>query len=191
MHQEYLSVQASHETNPSVRLIGRLPGCNYCILEYLLRPELLNIPSCDPNQLDVNFNHTQNAAKYRAHRTRVEEACSRCNLNCALKNLAMGYFEDRFLIQMKCIEIFKWDRSKKLKKAITWEEAVLAWLKEKAEDGKTYATRFGELWDHALNHFNGLTIYQLVVGTTQTYEAALALLRSLHLQAQIRDIEGL
>lgn len=85
------------------------------------------------------------------------------DINCLLKNLCDEYcpsdkycilkeiiiythkFEPRFLIQLKCIEIFKYEESEKLQKALDWDQAFLKWV----EDG--YAKIFADVYNEKAN----------------------------------------
>ncbi|MFA7219018.1 MAG: hypothetical protein WC119_00635 [Synergistaceae bacterium] len=45
------------------------------------------------------------------------------------------------LIQLKCIEKFKWEESERLKREVDWNEAIMIW----AETG--YAKAFRKVWN--------------------------------------------
>jgi len=57
----------------------------------------------------------------------VNELCEHCPEDhyCILKELCVrcSLLDDRFMIQMKCIEIFKYEESKRQQKPIDWNEA--------------------------------------------------------------------
>lgn len=71
------------------------------------------------------------------------DQCTGCNSDyCFLKNLILLQKPNpRMLCQVKCIEIFKWERSAKLKEDIGWKEAGRLWNAEK------YDEAFGEAYD--------------------------------------------
>ncbi len=65
------------------------------------------------------------------------------NKYCILKEIVIhtNRFDDRFLTQLKCIEIFKYEKSKQEKRDIGWDEAFFRW----SEQG--FASKFAELFD--------------------------------------------
>lgn len=170
------------ENSPIQTSFGKLPICTYCILEYFLTPKFFKkATSCSNLQAEV----------YLAHRARVEEACSHCNFNCTLKSIAMSWYEDRFFTQLKCVEIFKWDRSKKLGLEVSWDQAFEGWFQDRADDGRTYAERFCELWDWGKKHLSDIAIYQLVVGSRHSYRTTIDLLRALQMEEKWRERIGI
>ncbi len=187
MHQEIDPPTNGGDQPPSP--IGRLPICKYCLLEQLLPLDLLKKP-LDRKRIHEILMDNQHATAFRAHRLRVEDACSGCNLNCTLKILAMCHFDDRLLAQMKCIEVFKLDRSKKLQHPISWEEAGQAWHAELTEEGSTYSVRFSQLWERVKNRFHGVFVYEIVMSPVSVYQEILRILQLLDVEAGIRDKQG-
>lgn len=72
----------------------------------------------------------------------VNDLCSGCcspDKYCTLKEVLVRAPRDaRTMVQIKCIEKFKYERSKRDKKDIGWNEAVRMWIDE------GYADRFVE-----------------------------------------------
>ena len=99
----------------------------------------------------------------RTHREVIEDICvddcdtSPCNGKyCLLKEIILLSDKgDRFLEQMKCIERFKYERSKKYDRDIGWKEAHKLWIDE------GFADRFAEVYQEEMN--NG-KIFSLVMG---------------------------
>ena len=62
---------------------------------------------------------------------------------CILKELvaASNKLDPRFLVQMKCVEIYKWDLGKEFDRAVGWEEALQLW----ASNG--YAAKFARVYE--------------------------------------------
>jgi len=75
----------------------------------------------------------------------VNELCEHCPEDhyCILKELCVqcALLDDRFMIQMKCIEIFKYEEGKRQQKHIDWNEASFLWV------DRGYAKRFAEVYD--------------------------------------------
>lgn len=72
---------------------------------------------------------------------KLNEVCDCKNKYCLIKEIILCSHQDpRFLIQLKCIEIFKWEESEKQRDDIGWDEAHVEWV------AKGYAKRFAELY---------------------------------------------
>jgi len=89
--------------------------------------------------------------KYRSSNNRVPElldelVCEGCsNSYCFIKTFVESLNPKPFvLIQLKCIEYFKWEESEKKGFDIGWEEACMRW----AIDG--YASCFNHVFDEEL-----------------------------------------
>lgn len=83
---------------------------------------------------------------HKPYRSLIDECLqTECPANhwCLLKEiiLASRKLEPRFLVQMKCIEIHKWNMGKELHKPVEWDEALAEW------DSKGYARCFAEVYD--------------------------------------------
>lgn len=64
---------------------------------------------------------------------------------CILKEILLSKHTDpRFLVQLKCIEHFKWEESQPLDKDIGWSEAHHKWI----ENG--FAEAFAKFYDEDL-----------------------------------------
>lgn len=77
-----------------------------------------------------------------------EVCCDECksdNKYCLLKEIIIHSHNDvRFLAQLKCVEIFKWDESKKEGKDIGWDDAHMRWVTN------GYAKKFAECYSEDL-----------------------------------------
>ncbi len=147
-------------------LVGKLPCCNYCILEILLNPDLRRAENLEAEPgFEKEFQ-----IQFRAHRDRIEQICQNCNHDCMLKKIALRTYDDRYLLQMKCIEILKLDRSKKLDKEITWEQAVRIWYEEKLDDKRTCAERFSKIWKYILPNLTAIGAYKIIITTAENYQ---------------------
>jgi len=75
----------------------------------------------------------------------LDEICDTCSKDnyCLLKDLCSlsSLIDERFVVQMKCIEIFKYEESKHQDRNIEWNEATMMW----AEQG--YAEHFANIYD--------------------------------------------
>ncbi|MDD4389672.1 MAG: hypothetical protein PHW03_02595 [Eubacteriales bacterium] len=69
-----------------------------------------------------------------------------CNCQwCILKEIMLSKSTDpRFLIQLKCIEHFKWEESQTLKRDIGWKEANDKWIE------RGFATAFSKFYNEEL-----------------------------------------
>ena len=77
------------------------------------------------------------------HRNIVEDICESCppGKYCILKEIVLhSGISDRLLIQLKCIEKFKYEKSASLGRDIGWEEAHRAWV------GEGYSKKFGKFY---------------------------------------------
>ena len=77
----------------------------------------------------------------------VEEVCPEsCKGYCFFKMFfEMIQRDPRTIIQLKCIEKFKWEVSEKEQKDIGWEESIMKWT----SDG--YAKKFAEIYNEDLS----------------------------------------
>lgn len=84
---------------------------------------------------------TWNGERYREL---LDDICEEhCNSNkyCILKEfLTLSHHSPRLLMQMRCIEKYKWTISEKANKDVGWADAFNKWV----EDG--YAKKFGDLY---------------------------------------------
>lgn len=95
-------------------------GRGYCILSEILE----------------RFGHKDGA--------RIPEGsdCHEGKDSCVLKDRIMETgFSDKILMQMKCLEIYKWNESEREDRDIGWDEAMTRWVR------KGYAERFAEVYD--------------------------------------------
>lgn len=78
---------------------------------------------------------------------KLNEVCScKDNKYCLLKEIIVCSHQDpRFLVQLKCIEHFKYEESEKEKKDIGWEEAHIRWVA--GGHAKTFAEHYDEDMD--------------------------------------------
>lgn len=53
-------------------------------------------------------------------------------------------FDQRMLVQVKCIEMFKWDSNKDLSEDMGWEQAVKLWISE------GWAQKFADVYNDDL-----------------------------------------
>lgn len=68
-----------------------------------------------------------------AHRDVIEDIAEGCpdGKYCILKEIVLNSgMSDRLLVQLKCIEKFKYERSAVLGRDIGWEEAHKEWIRE-------------------------------------------------------------
>ena len=72
----------------------------------------------------------------------LEEECD-CKHWCLLKEMTLASFkyDPRTLIQFKCVEIYKYEESKKHDKELSWEDAWNKWTNTKL------AEKFAEVYD--------------------------------------------
>lgn len=83
--------------------------------------------------------HKRGDIKYRRL---LNEICENCNDSyCFLKELIIEIgTSERLLLQLKCVEKFKYEESERQKMDIGWQQAWLKWI----EIG--YAARFSEFY---------------------------------------------
>jgi len=77
----------------------------------------------------------------KTHKEVLEDICS-CNQHCILKDLVLmaHLFDDRNLEQLKCIDVFKYERSDLIGKDIGWKKAIELWMSE------GYAKKFAKAY---------------------------------------------
>ena len=74
----------------------------------------------------------------------LEQICEDCcssNHYCTLKEIILGSHPNpRFLVQLKCVEKYKYEKSKELNKDLGWNAAHMMWIDE------GYAEKFAEVY---------------------------------------------
>lgn len=87
------------------------------------------------------------------------ESCQSENKYCLLKEIIINSYQDpRILYQLKCVEIYKWDESKKEGKDIGWEEAHIRWV----ENG--FAKRFADIYEKNYNeNVKPIELYNIII----------------------------
>ena len=81
------------------------------------------------------------------HREIIEDICENCKSYCTLKEILLhSGMEDRVLEQLKCIEKFKFEKSKENRNDIGWGEAHILWVKE------GYAEEFSKIYKEGMTH---------------------------------------
>tara|TARA_Y100000310_G_C20657442_1_gene802735 strand:- start:176 stop:517 length:342 start_codon:yes stop_codon:yes gene_type:complete len=97
----------------------------------------------------------------RTHREVVEDVCGCEGGNyCILRELIIaGGPDDRTLDQMKCLEIFKFEREIKGSKNDEdgWEKASKLWVAE------GYAAKFSEVYDQHHNYLKVKGMYNMIM----------------------------
>lgn len=79
----------------------------------------------------------------------LDSLCDNCNGSyCFLKELLHmnSLYDKRLLVQIKCMEIFKYEIGEKVNKDIGWEETAKQWYEIK------YAEYFAQAYDEELKH---------------------------------------
>lgn len=78
----------------------------------------------------------------------LDNLCEGCHSTpyCTLREILLitQRFDDRLLIQVKCIEIYKYEESQKEGKDIGWDEASIRWAKN------GYAEEFAKVYDNII-----------------------------------------
>jgi len=94
------------------------------------------------------------------HREKIEEICERCPSEyCTLKEVVSQCgLNDRSLIQIKCLEKFKYEQSNYQKKDVEWDGAFQDWMNQ------GYAERFAQFYEEG-KHWE--TIYREVMNGTR------------------------
>jgi hypothetical protein len=95
---------------------------------------------------------------------KINEICN-CDKNqyCLLKEiLSCSHNDPRFFIQIKVIEMFKWEQSEKIGKDIGWDEAHKEWV------CLGYARKFAEIYadaeaDSEENEVSAEEIYKKII----------------------------
>ncbi len=191
LQNNYSTQRKQSTTNNSNNqyIVKKLSTCSYCILEYLLSKQMRSLSRIQLRSLSKN-QIISKAQPTKSHRATIEEICKNCNKECLLKRIAMNCCNDRYLLQMGCIEIFKFDMGKKQHRSIDWEEAIIAWTQQHSGDNYTYAARFEEIWKSRIN-LTQLGIYKIVVSSPDTYSKAIALFKILDEEEKTRHAIGL
>ena len=78
----------------------------------------------------------------------VRDYCPKPGCYCILKEIMMRT-DPRSLIQLKCLEVFKFERSRVEKREIGWDEAMDLWVKE------GYAERFDGIYKDGISPVEG------------------------------------
>lgn len=75
----------------------------------------------------------------------IDNICDNCSMTgyCTLKEILLvtQHLDDRVLVQMKCIEIFKYEQSEKEGYDIGWSEAGMRWVDQ------LWASHFADVYD--------------------------------------------
>lgn len=91
----------------------------------------------------------------RTHREVIDDICE-CNGYCILKEVVLRLGpDDRTLEQLKCLERFKYERSKMFGREINWSEATKMW----SDEG--FAEKFSEIYVQGLTNS---VLYNIVMG---------------------------
>lgn len=81
---------------------------------------------------------------YKQNRELIEDICAGCcppGQYCTLKEILIRIPRDtRTMVQIKCIEKLKYERSKALRRDIGWDEAHKIWI------GEGHAERFARIY---------------------------------------------
>lgn len=86
-----------------------------------------------------------NEKRFHAVISEIAEECSCSNGYCFFRKLIETMHPDiRMLVQMKCIEKFKYEESERQRDNIGWHRAGMQWV----DDG--FAKRFADVYDEEL-----------------------------------------
>ena len=80
----------------------------------------------------------------KGYKQLLNDVCEDCKQDyCILKDLLLTAhtFDERFLVQLKCVEIYKYEESKTEDKDIGWSDAFMQWA------DKGFAKKFADLYD--------------------------------------------
>jgi hypothetical protein len=92
------------------------------------------------------------------HKQVLDEICEDCTKEyCTLKELLLhdAKYNDRMVLQIKCVEKWKYEESVRQRKEVTWQDAWELWM------DRGYAKKFSEVYKEDI-HFKEL--YKLVIG---------------------------
>ncbi len=91
----------------------------------------------------------------------IKELCPpECQGYCFFKvYFEITHLDERTLIQMKCLEIFKYEEGERVNKDIGWDAAILLWVE------RGHAKRFAEVFNENLSVKEN---YRLVVDSPAT-----------------------
>lgn len=104
-----------------------------------------------------------NSMKSKLSKTLVDDLCEGCSKYCTIKEvLQLAAFTDpRTIIQIKCVEIYKFERSKGEEHDIGWQTAMMDW----SSTGQ--AEIFNECYTELTNKSNVIhprAIYNMIQG---------------------------
>jgi len=71
----------------------------------------------------------------------LEEICDGCNECCLRKEISSRIYNERFLVQMRCVDDYKWVLGEEFEREVDSEEALKLWIK------RGYAQAFAEIWE--------------------------------------------
>ncbi len=147
-------------------LIPRCGECDWCIFEYILRPEQRKIKVLD-----------KLIPRKHIHRDMIEQLCGK-NYDevCAMKYAVMRVELDAYTAaQVKAIEIYSLDLAKEQKQEITFDAAAREWTRE-GDMGRgkleSFAQRFRDVYNLASRKNNGQE--DLILSTKGLYEITVA-----------------
>jgi len=103
----------------------------------------------------------------KTHQKVIEDICDECSRYCILKEILVKVgMGDRELIQLKCIEKFKYERGIEEQRDIKWDGAFKQWTE------KGYAEIFDELYKDGMKVSE---VYKMVIERAkETGEKSLA-----------------
>jgi len=98
----------------------------------------------------------------RTHREVIEDVCGCGDKNyCILKELILASGpDDRTLDQMKCIEMFKWEKGigGSVGDERGWDKATQVWIAE------GYADKFAKVYEQHHEHLKVRGMYNIIMG---------------------------
>lgn len=103
----------------------------------------------------------------KCSRKLLNELCDDCEKDyCYLKEIILmsHVYDERFLTQVKAIEIFKYERSEKEEHDIGWEDAIMMWV-----DGG-WAKKFSEVFDECEDDPHPKIIYKEIKKRLKTHK---------------------
>jgi len=92
----------------------------------------------------------------KAHLETIEDITEHCDKKCILKALAIRFWDDRTLEQMKCVGLYMEEMQEKDKRKYTWTEIAHKW-KEKG-----YAEKFAQVYEKYGEHIKAKGIYNMI-----------------------------
>jgi len=94
----------------------------------------------------------------KAHLSTIEDITEHCNKKCILKALAIRFWDDRFLEQIRCIGLYMDDMQEKNKRKYTWTEITQEW------NELGYAKKFAKVYEKHKDNLQAHELYNLIVG---------------------------